>query len=128
MAGRFAEICRENIGTESGTNRPNHWPELSPRYSKRVGRKEATLFFRGELFNAIQIETGNSEFASVLIDPSSPAAQYASAHQDGNPTGNLPRRAFFPMDENGDLTEYAKAECVEVAQTTLNRILEQNAR
>ena len=118
MASRFAEICRENIGSELGTNRPEPWDELSPDYAKKVNRTEATLFLRGNLFNSIQTTTGNPEYAETYSD-----SPYAAAHQYGNPDRNLPARPFFPMTKGEFITPYAESECLRVCAYELNRQL-----
>jgi phage gpG-like protein len=118
MAGRFAEICRENIGLDLGTNRPDVWPPLSPRYAQRVGRDEATLFVTGNLFNSIQTKTGDYDCAECFSD-----SPYAIAHQEGDESKNLPARPFFPISQGGFITPFAESECLRVCRDELQRQL-----
>ena len=114
MAGRFREIVMENFG-ETGTDRPEEWPALSPKYAKRVGREEATLFVTGTLMNSVEIDPYNPDAAVV-----STKCSYAMAHQYGE--GNMPKRPFFPMTDL-ELTPYAEQQVMEAAQHEAERLL-----
>ena len=120
MAGRFAEICRENIGEGFVSNRPAEWPDLKPKYAKRVGRENATLFLTpdeaarvggesGKLYNSIQVDPYGQDAAIVFSD-----CEYAAKQQKTRP--------FFPM-LNGELTPYAIAEVTAAAQREAERLL-----
>lgn len=120
MAEKFLEITRENFGDE-GVDRPNEWPALSPKYAKRVKRDHATLFLSGDLETSITFDASNPDYAEV-----STANPYASAHQFGNPDGNLPARGFFPLTNEYDgadaqLTEFAEAEVLKAAQDEIDK-------
>jgi hypothetical protein len=121
MAGRFAEICRENIGSAFGAHRASDWTDLTDKYAKRVGRTEATLFLTpaeaakiggesGKLFNSIQVDPYPQEAAVVFSD-----CEYAAVQQKTRP--------FFPMTPDGEITPYAKDEVTRAAQNELDRIL-----
>lgn len=120
MAGRCAEICRENIGSAAGANRPSDWPGLKPKYAKRVGRDEATLFLTpaeaakvggesGKLYNSIQVDPYGQEAAVCFSD-----CEYAEKQQETRP--------FFPI-LNGELTPYAVSEITAAAQREAERLL-----
>jgi phage gpG-like protein len=114
MAGRFREIVMGNFG-ETGTDRPEEWPTLSPKYAKRVGRDEATLFVTGTLMDSVEIDPYNPDAAVV-----STKCPYAMAHQYGE--GNMPKRPFFPMTDL-ELTPYAEQQVMEAAQHEAERLL-----
>lgn len=105
------EIVRENFG-ETGIDRPSTWPELSSKYAKKVGRDYATLHLKGDLESAVKFDNSNPEYAQVSVSDSD--VPYAAAHQWG--TAHLPARPFFPIDEYGQLTEFAAQEVIAAAQ------------
>ena len=122
MAIRLSDIVLQNFGTE-GIDRPTEWPQLHPVYAAthHDGDRTPTLVLSGELRSSIDVELGKPEYASVFTN-----CPYAAAHQYGeseNPDQNLPARPFFPITEDGELTEYAQAQLVEAAEQALAREL-----
>lgn len=121
MRDRFYEIVMNNFGY-AGAERPWSWERLSPKYAEKVGRKVATLEVSGALKAAVM--KGGAEGASVTVSLSNSDIPYATAHHDGVPFGNrshpgLPGRRVFPMDENGEVTDWAREQIVEAAQKAL---------
>jgi len=117
MAARYGEIVRSNFG-ESGLDRPSAWPPLSPSYAKEVGRTYATLFVSGALFSAVRVDAQDARVSASNAD-----APYATAHQFGNPAGNLPARPYFPVAADGGPTEYTRGEVLAAAAAALGRAL-----
>lgn len=118
MAHRFAGIIHQNFGS-SGEDRPHEWQTLSENYALDYhdGDRTPTLQLTGELQSSIEIEEGNPEGSSVFTNN-----EYAAAHQWGI-KGKLHARPFFPMNEDGELTEYAKSEVVQAALGEYERAL-----
>jgi phage gpG-like protein len=126
MGKRFWEITRNNFGS-AGEDRPEIWSPLSKRYIQELIRKGITtliptLLRRGILMNSIRIQSEGKTCEVFTENP------YAMAHQFGNPSNNLPRRAYFPVtsgayDENAQLTPFADAEVRKAANQELEQIL-----
>ena len=114
MAGRFRELVFENFG-ETGTDRPEKWPDLSTKYAKKVGRDYATLYVNGTLMNSVEIDPYNPDAAVV-----STKCPYAMAHQWGE--DNMPKRPFFPMTDL-EPTPHAESQVIEAAQHEAERLL-----
>lgn len=105
----------QNFGI-TGTDRPSNWKPLSIRYSKRVGRKSATLDLTGELMRSIRV--GQPDGNSISVYTEDPKAAY---HQFGE--GKNPLRPFFPITPSGDLTPRARNRVETAAQLEAQRIL-----
>jgi len=119
-AEAFRELVLNNFGHEHHPNdRPVQWKDLTAKYAKRKhgGDIDPTLILTGLLKNSVQVES-RQEFAEVY----SPL-DYATAHQEGNPGGNLPARPFFPMDESGNPTEFAKEQIFKAIEAELEAAL-----
>lgn len=117
MANRMASIIDNNFG-QSGEDRPSAWPQLNDRHARRFhgGDTTPTLELSNDLRTSIRIDN-DVDAASVWTEN-----EYAAAHQWGN--AHIPPRPFFPMSEQGDLTEYSASEMERVAFETLERILD----
>jgi len=89
---KFIEITKQNFGN-SGRYRGNVWPRLSDKYSKRVGRKNATLYRSGDLYNSIKLSSPRGNF--IIAYTKSP---YAAAQAFGSKRTNLPARNYWPME------------------------------
>jgi len=118
MTYRLYDIVQNNFG-EAGEDRPEEWVALSPAYARRVGRPHATLEVSGKLRYSIQVDGEGPEGGRVWVDPD--AVPYALAHQFGS--GNIPARPYFPMDENGQLTEYSQTSVLEAGRAALEEAL-----
>lgn len=117
MAGEFREITLANFGA-SGVARPRDWAELSKRYSKRVHRDYATLHLNGDLFDSIEIDPFSEDGAAVFTNN-----PYASTHQFGDASRNIPARPFMPIQLDRELTPYARNRVLEAAGDALSREL-----
>jgi phage gpG-like protein len=112
MADIFHQITLSNFGMQ-GMDRPSEWADLSPAYAKKVHREAATLNVSGALHSAIKV--AYAEDAST-VSVSSDDIPYALAHQFGNPKGNLPARPYFPIDANGQVTQYTREQVLDIAK------------
>lgn len=116
MAQAFESIVLGNFG-EVGIDRPISWAPLSPAYAKKVGRTFATLEVSGALKAAVTVDNSNLDYSRVFITKDN--VVYALAHQYGNPKGNLPARPYFPIENTGELTPFAKSEVMNAALQTI---------
>lgn len=118
-AFRFAEMAANNFGM-SGESRPEPWKILTWQYAKEFhgGQRIPTLILSGELQDSIKIDS-SPESAVVTAN-----AEYASDHQFGDSSRNLPPRPFFPMDESEQITPYAEQQVMDAMQQQLDVILE----
>ena len=119
MADIFHQITLSNFGMQ-GMDRPSEWADLSPAYAKKVHREAATLNVSGALIGAIKV--AYAEDAST-VSVSSDDIPYALAHQFGNPKGNLPARPYFPIDVNGQVTQYTREQVLDIAKIQFAREL-----
>jgi phage gpG-like protein len=119
MAEKFFEIVRLNFGN-FGVDRPVEWAPLSPAYAKRVNREHATLFVSGKLESSVKTES-NEDRARVFITKDD--VVYALAHQYGVPSKGLPPRPYFPIDTNGEVTPFTKANVEEAAREATARLI-----
>jgi phage gpG-like protein len=95
-------ITQMNFG-ESGIARPEMWPLLSPNYAheKKKGNRTPNLILKGDLLRGFRTQVnGNS---AILTNDS----HYADEHQFGVNYKNLPSRPFYPINEDGSLTQFA---------------------
>lgn len=89
----------------AGRNRPSAWVRLKDKYARRVGRSYPTLVMtpserilagkalsKPHLINQFSVDV-RGDSASLHN-----ASEYAEAHQNGKPEGNLPARPYFPID------------------------------
>lgn len=117
MAGRYREMVLANFGA-TGPYRASEWAPLSPAYARKVGRKHATLYVTGALYNSIAFEA-SSDGTRVVAS----GVRYAAAHQFGYPDRNLPARPYFPMRPDGTPTPDAQSEVELAARESLRRNL-----
>lgn len=123
MAKEFWNIARGNFGVNKA-NRPTPWPPLAPSYIKKLKAKSfgtplvPTLLRSGSLLNSIRM-TADQHSATVWTDN-----PHAATHQFGDSSRNIPARPFFPVDSNGNLTQYADTMLFLAAATELNRAME----
>ena len=119
MATAFGDIAHRNFGLD-GDDRAFEWPDLSPKYAKRVGRTLATEYLSGDLSASLQVDNDNPEFSEVSLN-----TPYAVAQHDGNPENNLPARPVFPIlnkstDEDVVLTPRAEQDILKAATDAIN--------
>lgn len=125
MRDRFYDIVAGNFGL-AGAERPWAWEPLSPAYARKVGRPYATLFVTGALKASLM--KGGTFGESTTVEMANSSVPYVTAHHDGSPAGNrshpgLPARRVFPLDENDQVTEWARAEVLAAAEAELRMVL-----
>lgn len=118
MGKRFFDLVQGNFGI-AGVDRPMHWAPLSPSYAKKVGREIATLDLTGALRSAILI--GGAEGESITVSVSDSSVPYATVHQTGSI--RMPKRPYFPIDDQGEVLPYTTSEVVQAATDALEREL-----
>jgi hypothetical protein len=118
MGQRFYELVQGNIGV-AGVDRPMSWAPLSPAYARKVGRTIATLNLTGDLRSAIMV--GGAEGESVTVSVSDSDVPYATIHQTGGV--RMPKRPYFPIDDNGKILPYTASEVVAAASKALGEEL-----
>lgn len=118
MSARFIEVVHGNFGI-AGVDRPNAWAPLSPAYARKVGREVATLRVTGALESAIK--RGGFEGDSVTVSVSDSDVPYATVHQTGGT--RMPKRPYFPIDDQGEVLDWTRGQVVEAAQDALGREL-----
>lgn len=119
-AEAFRELVLNNFGAEHHPNdRPVPWKSLTLKYAKRkhAGNTDPTLILTGLLKNSVQVES-RPEFAEVYSN-----VDYAMAHQEGASEHNLPARPFFPMDESGNPTSFARERIFQAIESELEAAL-----
>ena len=104
MIGDLADITVLNFGAE-GIARPEPWRALTRKYANKYHQGDRTpkLILTGHLRESF-VHTVTSESATLTN-----TADYADAHQFGEMHRNLPRRGFYPIDSDGQLTDFAFA-------------------
>lgn len=110
LIGELENISVLNFG-ESGIARPLEWPRLKEKYAIEYhdADQTPTLILSGDLKNSFVHEIGTD--SAKLTNTS----EYASDHQEGDPSKNLPARPYFPVTPDGqELTAYAKERLLEV--------------
>jgi len=119
MANRFATVVDNNFG-DSGEDRPGVWPILTKRYADEYKGTDRTpnLQLMGDLQSSIEIDEMNPDESSVFTNN-----PYAMDHQMGVAKRNLPARPFFPISEDGVVTDYTTEQCLRAAEIEINRIL-----
>ena len=120
MGIAFESVVLNNFGF-LGEDRPDEWPPLSPAYAKKVNRTWATLQVDGTLRAAVKLDNSDLDFAKVSASNSD--VPYATAHQHGVAERNLPARPYFPMDPQGEVTDYTKGVVREAAINALREEL-----
>lgn len=123
MAEHLRDIVNDNFGP-TGNYRPFPWAPLSNRapyfYATQVGRPFATLHETGKLQSALK--TSHFEDHS-RVSMSNSDCNYVTRHHYGDDASNLPARRVFPIELNGEVTEKATSEVIEIANMELMRIL-----
>lgn len=114
IGARLILETRRNFGP-SGVSRPEPWKPLSPKYAKRVKRPYATLDLTGKLFASFRMSVGTDEVSCFTT-----GVPYAARHQWGS--GTLPARPYWPIDQQGKLTEYAQRAVTTAASLELQKI------
>lgn len=114
MDQRFYDLVQGNFGI-AGVDRPMAWAPLSPAYAKKVGREIATLDLTGALRSAIMV--GGPEGESITVSVSDSSVPYATVHQNGS--YRMPKRPYFPIDDQGKVLDYTASQVVEAAQKAL---------
>jgi len=119
MANRFATVVDNNFG-DSGEDRPGVWPILTKRYADEYKGTDRTpnLQLMGDLQSSIEIDEMNPDESSVFTNN-----PYAMDHQMGVAERNLPARPFFPISEDGVVTDYTTEQCLRAAEIEINRVL-----
>jgi hypothetical protein len=72
----------------------------------------------GDLQSSIEIDEMNPDESSVFTNN-----PYAMDHQMGVTERNLPARPFFPISEDGVVTDYTTEQCLRAAEIEINRVL-----
>lgn len=120
MARRFRQSTLENFGPV-GTDRPSPWERLSERYTRRKlgirGRAPATLIKSGTLMRSI-VWVASSEKA--IVNANRP---YAAVHQFGGGRRRMPRRPYFPVTEQGEVTYYTRTRLLQDVSVELEKII-----
>lgn len=119
MANRFATVVDRNFG-DSGEDRPSIWPILTKKYADEYKSSDRTpnLQLTGDLQSSIEIDEMNPDESSVFTNN-----PYAMDHQIGVSEINLPARPFFPILEDGVVTDYTTEQCIRAAEIEINRVL-----
>src|SRR6478609_2754231 len=111
MGQKMREMVWGNFGV-AGVDRPMAWAPLSPAYAKKVGREYATLKLTGALKDAIAV--GGAEGESITVSVSDADVPYSSVHQSGS--RRMPKRPYFPIDDNGNVMPYTASQVTAAAQ------------
>ena len=126
MIGEIYVSTLSNFSGEGGGGDMRPWPDellQSEDYKRHVHREFATLYRTEEerqwcagskweggtglhLVESFQVNIGDN-FASLTN-----VSDYASNHQNGE---GVPRRPFFPVDENGDLMPFMESRLFQLA-------------
>ncbi len=125
IASKFKTITIENFGY-SGIARTEEWPPLSNstagrKYQRKVGRSVATLEYSEDLFRSFRIDVypDFAEFYSL--------SDYASTHQYGDASRNIPARPFAPTigtEGNEVVNDYANVEIMNAVNQELQRLFD----
>jgi len=104
MIGDIQDISVLNFGAD-GIARPNEWRALTRKYAnaKHQGDRTPKLILSGHLLASFKHSIGDT--SATLTN----TADYADSHTFGEPYRNLPKRRFYPVDDDGNLTEFALA-------------------
>jgi phage gpG-like protein len=111
MINDLRYVTQMNFG-ESGMARPETWQILSPKYARefKKGNRTPTLMLKGDLIRGFKT-TFDSNSASLTND-----VAYADEHQFGVGYKNLPARPFYPINEDGSLTDFAENRQLEIVR------------
>lgn len=102
LIGDLQDISMLNFG-DTGINRPIVWQMLTEKYAKEMkkGNQTPNLILKGDLLAGFVHTIGESSATLTNI------VEYADQHQFGAEYKNLPPRPFYPIDESGELTDFA---------------------
>ena len=126
MIGEIYVSTLSNFSGEGGSGDMRPWPDellQSEDYVRHVRRNFATLYRTDEerewcfgsrwqggtglhLVESFQVNIGDN-FASLTN-----VSEYASNHQNGE---GVPRRAFFPVDESGQIMPFMESRLLQLA-------------
>lgn len=112
LIGDLQDISMLNFG-DHGINRPAVWAALSEKYAheKKKGNMTPTLILKGDLLAGFVNQIGaDSASLTNIVD-------YADQHQFGVAYKKLPPRPFYPVDDSGELTEFAKLRQEEIVRS-----------
>ena len=112
------EVVMANIG-EFGADRPQAWPPLSPAYAKKVRRTYATLEVTGLLRSNVKL--AHLRDASI-VHADDADVPYAVVHQFGG-GNNIPARPYFPVTEDGEVTQFAADWALDAARQAFKEAL-----
>lgn len=115
MINEIRYITQMNFGA-SGIDRPQPWQILSPSYAweKKKGDRTPTLMLRGDLIRGFR--TSIQENSAMLTN----VVPYAHEHEDGAEWKNLPKRMYYPINDDGTLTPFAESRLDEIAAKHFN--------
>ena len=104
MIGDIQDISVLNFGAD-GIARPNEWRALTRKYANKFHQGDRTpkLILSGHLLASFKHSI--SDTSATLTN----TADYADSHHFGEAYRNLPKRRFYPVDDDGNLTEFALA-------------------
>lgn len=112
LIGDLQDISMLNFG-DHGINRPAVWAALSEKYAheKKKCNQTPTLILKGDLLSGFvhQIGTDSASLTNIV--------EYADEHQFGVAYKKLPPRPFYPIDDSGELTEFAKLRQAEIVRS-----------
>jgi phage gpG-like protein len=111
MINEIRFITQQNFGA-SGIDRPQPWQILSLNYAweKKKGDRTPTLMLKGDLIRGFRTAITDNSATLTNVVP------YAEQHEHGEPWKNLPKRMYYPINEDGSLTPFAEKSLEEVAQ------------
>lgn len=111
MINEIRFITQQNFGA-SGIDRPMPWQILSPGYAweKKKGDRTPTLMLKGDLIRGFRTTVGDNSASLTNVVP------YAHEHEDGAEWKNLPKRMYYPINEDGSLTPFAEKSLAEIVE------------
>lgn len=100
--GDLQDIAMMNFGAD-GMARPNEWRALTKKYANAAhgGDRTPTLILSGHLLASFRHTFTDSQATLTNV------AEYADAHHFGELWRNLPMRRYYPVDDAGNLTDFA---------------------
>jgi len=129
MANRFATVVDRNFG-DSGEDRPGVWPILTKRYADEYKGTDRTPNLQLKALSKNPKESSKSLQSSIEVDEMNLDESsvftnnpYAMDHQIGKKERNLPARPFFPISEDGVVTDFTTEQCLRAAEIEINRVL-----
>ena len=130
MANRFATVVDRNFGNGSGEDRPEEWQILTKKYADEYKGTDRTPNLQLKALSKNPKESSKSLQSSIEVDEMNLDESsvftnnpYAMDHQIGKKERNLPARPFFPISEDGVVTDCTTEQCLRAAEIEINRVL-----